>query len=254
MKYVDTGATMSREWARTFRPCGYDAASASEVAVDSVGRRDRGRHPGPSEPHRQGSDIVVLKYSSAGELRLEGDLRRARAPRRLRQRPGARRRTATRSWSAPRPAEAPAATTSPSRCAPTAPAPGCGATPGPEAFDEARGVAVDPRRQRVRHRLVTDDKEPARGARTPSATAAGGAQALERPRRHAAELDRRRDDRHVLSGVRGAARRRRLRRTRGSGHAGYDEPLMFAKYSALDGRPGHLEAVPQLPATATQAT
>ena len=69
MQYVDTGATMTREWSRTFSRSGYGAASATKVAVDPWGDIIVAGTLGVPSLTGKGSDIVVLKYSPAGALR-----------------------------------------------------------------------------------------------------------------------------------------------------------------------------------------
>ncbi len=67
-QYVDTGATMKREWVRTYSRRGFTAASASRVAVDPWGDVIvAGTLDVPSLTGK-GSDIIVLKYSPAGDL------------------------------------------------------------------------------------------------------------------------------------------------------------------------------------------
>jgi hypothetical protein len=68
VKYVDSGATMSREWVRTFAVRGVTGASASKVAVDAAGDVIVAGTVGVPDLRGKGSDIVVLKYSSAGAL------------------------------------------------------------------------------------------------------------------------------------------------------------------------------------------
>jgi len=68
VKYVDSGATMSRQWVRTFALRGVTGASASKVAVDSVGNVIVAGTLGVPDLRGKGSDIVVLKYSPAGAL------------------------------------------------------------------------------------------------------------------------------------------------------------------------------------------
>jgi hypothetical protein len=66
VKYVDTGATMTREWSRTFNRSGYTTASASKVAVDAAGNIFVAGTLGVPSLTGKGSDIVVLKYTPAG--------------------------------------------------------------------------------------------------------------------------------------------------------------------------------------------
>ena len=68
VKYVDANGAMSREWVRTFAVHGVTGASASKVAVDSAGNVIVAGTVGVPDLTGKGSDIVVLKYSSAGAL------------------------------------------------------------------------------------------------------------------------------------------------------------------------------------------
>ena len=65
VKYVDTGATMSQAW--VVMPAGAYTAAA-EVAVDASGNVIVAGTQGPMAFHGAGSDIVVLKFSPAGDL------------------------------------------------------------------------------------------------------------------------------------------------------------------------------------------
>ncbi len=67
-KYVDGDVAMSREWVRTFAVRGVTGASASKVAVDSAGSVIVAGTLGVPDLRGKGSDIVVLKFSSAGAL------------------------------------------------------------------------------------------------------------------------------------------------------------------------------------------
>jgi hypothetical protein len=69
VQFVDSGATMSREWVRTYSRSGYGAASASKVAVDPWGDIIVAGTLGVPSLTGKGCDIIVLKYSPAGELR-----------------------------------------------------------------------------------------------------------------------------------------------------------------------------------------
>jgi hypothetical protein len=67
-KYVDAGVTMAREWVRTFAWPGAAGAAAAKVAVDAAGNVIVAGTVGVPSLTGKGSDIVLLKYSSAGVL------------------------------------------------------------------------------------------------------------------------------------------------------------------------------------------
>jgi len=67
-KYVDTGAAASRDWVQTFALAGADGASASKVAVDPAGNVIVAGTVGVASLTAKGRNIVVLKYSPAGVL------------------------------------------------------------------------------------------------------------------------------------------------------------------------------------------
>ena len=64
VKYVDTGATMSQAW--VVMPAGVYTAGA-KVAVDASGNVVVAGTQGPMAFHGAGSDIVILKFSPAGD-------------------------------------------------------------------------------------------------------------------------------------------------------------------------------------------
>ena len=68
-KYVDSGSTMTRAWVRMYTRAGITGASASKVAVDPAGDVIVVGTLGVPSLTGKGSDIVVLKYSPAGDLK-----------------------------------------------------------------------------------------------------------------------------------------------------------------------------------------
>ena len=68
VKYLDGAGAMTRQWVQTFAVSGFAGASASKVAVDSAGNVIVAGTLGVPDLRGKGSDIVVLKYSSAGAL------------------------------------------------------------------------------------------------------------------------------------------------------------------------------------------
>ena len=146
-KYVDAGSSGTREWVRTLQ---LNGARAEEGRGGRARQRDRGRDLEPVGPGLL--DIVVLKYSSAGVLKPRS--RPTTAPIIVVTMSWTSRSTpaATRSWSGPPSARARGGTTSPSRCAPTAAAPGRGATPGLTTLTQPARRRRRPGRQRLRHR------------------------------------------------------------------------------------------------------
>ena len=229
VKYVDTGATMTRGW--VVQSLRRRAPAASKVAVDPSGRRHRRRHPGAEPSTGKGSDIIVLKYSPAGELRWKATYDGPAHRDGLRQRPGARRpRQRARSRRLVRRGTGRDYVTLKFRAN--------GSRRLGPSLRRTRGVRRGAQRrrrsegQRLRHRLV-QRQEPARGARRRLAYSPAGAKrwAVRESKARAwsgaaavmfSDVAGARSV--VVSGYRGD-----------SGNTG-DESLWFAKYRASDGK------------------
>ena len=70
VKYVDQGATVHREWVRTYTLAGTAGARATEVEVDASGNVIVAGTVGVAPPaSAKGRNIIVLKYSAAGTLK-----------------------------------------------------------------------------------------------------------------------------------------------------------------------------------------
>ena len=198
VKYADGGSSSTREWVRTLQ---LNGGEANEVAVDSHGNVIVAATSNRSTIGHSG--IIVLKYTSAGVLKwsafYDGPVHRedyvndlALDARGNALVVGASvgkgtgrdyitlkvRADGTRAWAR--------------RYA------------GPEVFDEARGVAVDAQNN-VYVTGWSNDKDRTRRAHT-ICYSPGGARTLERPRRHAEELERSRR-RHGEQRIRCARRR-----------------------------------------------
>jgi len=67
VKYVDQGATVHREWVRTYTLAGTAGARATEVEVDGSGNVIVAGTVGVAPPaSAKGRNIIVLKYSATG--------------------------------------------------------------------------------------------------------------------------------------------------------------------------------------------